>query len=160
MTDRDYFRSLRQLIAYDADQITALFATPHRWTGFFRTEVNRRVIQLDQRRWDYKHQALATQNMPPWRVILWVKFIEVAVQARPKALWRSFFHPDSALRHGMRWYTRMGRRVWLHEWWGFLFRDRRAKNGPTLAEFWGAPQDHQEIPLRIVERREKAGEVH
>jgi anaerobic magnesium-protoporphyrin IX monomethyl ester cyclase len=52
----------------------------------------------------------------------------------------------------MRWYTRMGRRVWFHEWRNFFFRDRRAKAGPTLAEFWGAPQDHQEVPLRVVRR--------
>jgi anaerobic magnesium-protoporphyrin IX monomethyl ester cyclase len=34
-----------------------------------------------------------------------------------------------------------------------LFRDRRVKDGPTLAEFWGQPQDHQEVPLRIVRGR-------
>lgn len=148
VTDRDFFRSLRQLISYDPDQLITLYVTPHRWTGYYRLEGHRRVIQLDQRRWDYKHQVLATR-MPPWRVFLWVKFIEVAVQGRPKAMWRSFFHSDRAARHGMGWYTRMARRVWPHEWLDFLFRDRRVKDGPTLLEFWGAPQDHQEIPLRI-----------
>lgn len=33
-TDADYWRTLRQLIAYDPDQIQALYATPHRWTPF------------------------------------------------------------------------------------------------------------------------------
>ncbi len=154
VTDSDFFRSLRQLLSYDPDQLTALFVTPHRWTGYFRLEADRRVIQLDQRKWDYKHQVLATRNMPPWRIILWVKFIEIALQGRPKAMWRSYFHPDRAVRHGMRWYTRMGRRVWIHEWLGFFFRDRRVNDGPTLQQFWGAPQDHQEIPLRIVRQRE------
>jgi anaerobic magnesium-protoporphyrin IX monomethyl ester cyclase len=153
VTDRDLFRSLRQLLSYDPDQIMALFVTPHRWTGYFRLAADRRVIQLDQRRWDYKHQVLATRCLPPWRIMLWVKFIEFVLQARPKALWRSFLHPDPAVRHGMRWFTRMGRRVWLHEWRGF-FRNRRVRNGPTVQEFWGAPQDHQEIPLRILSRRE------
>ena len=155
VTDRDMWRSFRQLVLYDPDQITALFVTPHRWTGYYRLASGRQVIQRDQRLWDYKHQVLRTRHMPPWRVLLWVKAIEVLVQARPKALWRSFFHPDRALRHGMRWYTRMGRRVWFHEWANFLWRDKRVTDGPTLREFWGAPQDHQEIPVRIVTRRER-----
>jgi anaerobic magnesium-protoporphyrin IX monomethyl ester cyclase len=50
----------------------------------------------------------------------------------------------------MHWYTRMGRRVWFHELRNFLFRDRRTDRGPTLQQFWGAPQEHEEIPLRIV----------
>ncbi|MDW3543840.1 hypothetical protein NQ420_27600, partial [Escherichia coli] len=43
----------------------------------------------------------------------------------------------------MRWYTQMGRRVWPHEILGFL-RNRRLKDGPTVREFWGAPQDGEE----------------
>jgi anaerobic magnesium-protoporphyrin IX monomethyl ester cyclase len=101
--------------------------------------------------------VLATVNMPPWRIFLWVKFIELVLQARPKALWRAYFQSDRAARHGMNWFTRMGRRVLLHEWWNFFFCDReaylkgnrRVKDGPTLEQFWGMPQDHQEIPLRI-----------
>jgi anaerobic magnesium-protoporphyrin IX monomethyl ester cyclase len=88
--------------------------------------------------------------MAPWRLALCVKLIEVLVQTRPRALLRTYFHPDRQLRHGMRWYARTGRRVWLHEWRTFFFPDRRVKNGPTLQVFWGEPQDHQEIPLRIV----------
>jgi len=149
VTDADLRRSLRQLLSYDPDQITALYVTPHRWTAYFRLAAERKVIQTDVRRWDYKHQVLETRRMAPWRVILWVKCIEILLQARPKALWRTFFHPDPAFRHGMRWYARMGRRVWFHEWWNFLFRDRRVTTGPTLGRFWGAPQDHQEIPLRV-----------
>jgi len=90
--------------------------------------------------------------MSPWRVTLCVKLIELLVQARPRALRRTLFHPDKQLRHGMRWYARMGRRVWFHEWLIFFFRDRRVKNGPTLRAFWGEPQDHAEVPLRIVRK--------
>jgi anaerobic magnesium-protoporphyrin IX monomethyl ester cyclase len=153
VSDRDFVRVLRQLLIYDADQITTMFVTPHRWTPFYRLAQERRVIQLDQRRWDYRHQVLATR-MPPWRVYLWVKLIEILVQARPRALWRSFFQPDSAARHGMRWYTRMGRRVWFHEVTDFLFRDRRVSNGPTLRQFWGEPQDAEEVPVRVVRSRQ------
>jgi anaerobic magnesium-protoporphyrin IX monomethyl ester cyclase len=154
VTDRDFFRSLRQLLWYDPDQIMALFVTPHRWTGYYRMAADRRVIQLDQSRWDYKHQVLATSHMPPWRIILWVKFIEVVLQARPKAIWRAFFQSDKAARYGMRWFTRMGRRVWVREWLHFLFYDRRTNEGPTLEQFWGEPQDDREIPLSLARSKE------
>jgi anaerobic magnesium-protoporphyrin IX monomethyl ester cyclase len=140
-TDRDYWRTMRQIIAYDPDQIQALYVTPHRWTPYFRMASGRRVIQTDLSRWDYKHQVLATRKMPPWRILIWMKLIEAVAQLRPRALWRYFAHPDRSLRAAMRWYYRIGRQVWPYEVWHFLFRDRRLKQGPTLAEFYGQPQD-------------------
>mgnify|MGYP000993846262 CR=1 FL=1 len=141
-TDSDHWRGLRQLLSYDPDQIQLLYVTPHRWTPYFRLAAGRRVIQTDRRYWDYKHQVLATRHMPPWRVLLWFKFTEMVLQTRPKALLRTLLHPDRGLRHAMRWYTQMGRRVWPHEILGF-FRDRRITDGPTVAEFWG-PADSDE----------------
>lgn len=153
VTDRDFVRSLKQFLWYDPDQIMSLYVTPHRWTSYYRLAADRRVIQLNQRLWDYKHQVLATIHMPPWRIFLWVKFIEIFLQARPKALWRAFLQPDRSARHGMRWFTNMGRRVMFHEWFIFFFRDKLTKAGPTLAEFWGEAQDHEEIPLRLPQTR-------
>ena len=43
----------------------------------------------------------------------------------------------------MRWYSQMGRRVWPYEIRNFLF-DRRLKDGPSVAEFCGAPQHAEE----------------
>ena len=152
-TDGDFWRGLLQLIAYDPDQMQALFVTPHRWTPYFRMAAKRRVIQTDVRRWDYKHQVLATRHVPPWRVLLWVKAIEVAVQLRPRSLWRTFLQPDRRLRHAMRWYTEMGRRVWFYEVKNFFVRDARVADGPTLEELWGPPQDDEErsmAPVRII----------
>lgn len=147
-TDRDYWRTLRQLLSYDPDQIQSVYVTPHRWTPFFREAKDRKVIQTDQTKWDYKHQVLSTRHMAPWRVFLWVKAIEFIVQSRPKALWRLFTNPDPKIRHAQRWYYKMGRRVWFHEISGFLFRDKRvSKNMKTVGEFWGQPQDHQEEAL-------------
>ncbi|WP_404790635.1 magnesium-protoporphyrin IX monomethyl ester anaerobic oxidative cyclase [Altericista sp. CCNU0014] len=60
--DRDFIRSLRQLLWYDPDQIMSLYVTPHRWTGYYRMASERRVIQLDRRKWDYKHQVLVVQK--------------------------------------------------------------------------------------------------
>lgn len=152
-TARDYRRAIRQLLSYDPDQILTLYVTPHRWTPFFREVKERRVIQLNQRQWDYKHQVLANRHLAPWRTFMWVKATEVILQARPKALIRTYFHPDPKLRHGMRWYARVGRRVWLHEMWSFVVRDRRTLAGPRLWEFWGAPQDHEEQSMAVPPAR-------
>jgi anaerobic magnesium-protoporphyrin IX monomethyl ester cyclase len=146
--DKDYWRGLKQLLAYDPDQIQMLYVTPHRWTPYFRIAAPRRVIQLDQRRWDYKHQVLATRFVPPWRVLLWVKLTEAILQGRPKAFYRTFLQRDRGLRHAMQWYSRMGKRVWPYEIKNFLFRDRRTESGPTVQEYWGAPQDAEEEALR------------
>ncbi len=142
-TDRDFWRTLRQVLAYDPDQIQSLFSTPHRWTAYAHAAAQRRVIQTDLSRWDYKHQVLATGRMPPWRVILWVKFIEAVVQLRPRSLWRLLAHPDPALRAAMRWYYHIGRQVWPYELWHFFLRDRRTAHGPRLGRFLGRPHPGQ-----------------
>ena len=142
-TYRDYWRGLKRLLSYDPDQIQMLYVTPHRWTPYFRMAAERQVIQTDQRKWDYKHQVLATRHMPPWRVLMWVKFMEAVMQLRPRSLWRVLAHHDSSIRDAMRWYYHIGRRVWLFEIWNLLFRDEHQKDGPTLAEFWGASQESE-----------------
>ena len=63
-THRDYWHGLKQLLSYDPDQIQLLYVTPHRWTQFFKIQPRRQVIQTDKRKWDYKHQVLATRHMP------------------------------------------------------------------------------------------------
>jgi anaerobic magnesium-protoporphyrin IX monomethyl ester cyclase len=151
-TDRDYWRGLRQLLAHDPDQIQMLYVTPHRWTPYYRLAAHRQVIQTDRRRWDYKHQVLTTRHMRPWRVLLWFKFIEMVMQSRPRALYRVLLHPDRRLRHAMRWYTQMGRRVWPYEIFGFL-RDPLRRDGPTVAEFWGAAQDAEETSMTVQPAR-------
>lgn len=133
--DRDYWRTLRQLLSYDPDQIQALYATPHSWTPFALQEAKHRVVQTDLSRWDYKHQVLESTHVPNWRVLLWVKFIEAVCQLRPRSIVRLLAHPNRGFRAGMRWYSNIGRKVWLFEIWQWLFHDRRTCRGPTLAEF-------------------------
>ncbi len=152
-TDRDYLRGLKQLLSYDPDQIQVMYVTPHRWTPFFRLTADHSVIQLDQKKWDYKNQVLATRHMKPWRVIGWVKGIKIAMQLRPRSLRRLFLHPDIPIRDCIHWYYRVGRRVWFHEISSFFAADRRVENGPTSAEFWGAPQDAEENTLHIPRRK-------
>ena len=44
----------------------------------------------------------------------------------------------------------VGKRVWPHEVWNFLFREKRRRDGPTLTEFWGPPLDAEEAAMRRV----------
>jgi anaerobic magnesium-protoporphyrin IX monomethyl ester cyclase len=154
-TDKDFWQGLRQFISYDPDQIIALYATPHRWTPYYRLVEDRRVIQPDQRKWDYKHQVLSMRHMPPWRVFLWVKFVEVVAQTRPRALMRLLWHPEKKIRHAIRWYYRMGRRVWFHEIISFFLREKRDTAGVKVSEFLGAAQDAEEESM-VVKKRQAA----
>ena len=155
-TDRDYMRGLKYLLSYDPDQIQMLYITPHRWTPYFRMAAERKVIQTDMRKWDYKHQVLATRHVPSWRVLLWVKFIEAIMQLRPRSLWRLFKHHDLDIRKAIHWYYRIGRKVWFYEIWNFLFRDHHQKDGLTLEEFWGEPQDREQD---VIERNFKSNDL-
>ena len=170
-TDRDYWRSLKHLLRYDPDQIQLLYVTPHRWTPYYPTVANRKVIQLDTKKWDYKHQVLATKKVPAWRVLLWFKMIEVTMQLRPRAIFRVLAHRDANFLHGMRWYYKMGRRVWFHELFEFFFGSTRVKDGPTLNEFMGDSLHEQEeahakkrkvngpravIPIMVSEKNNRA----
>src|SRR6185436_5971478 len=95
-------------------------------------------------------QVLETRHLKPWQVLAWSKITELVLQLRPTALRRMFF-ADRGLRHAQRWYTRMGRRVWPHEVLGWLFRDVRKDDGPTLEKFWGASLSHEEESM-VVEK--------
>ena len=125
-----------------------IYVTPHRWTPYFQAAAERQVIQPDLSKWDYKHQVLATRHMRPWRVLLWVKFMEAVMQFRPRSLRRVLAHPDLPIRAAMKWYYRIGWRVWPYEIRNFLFRDGCRSDGPTLAEFWGAEYPGMETVSR------------
>jgi anaerobic magnesium-protoporphyrin IX monomethyl ester cyclase len=135
-TTRDFYNSLKQLLHYDPDQIQLLYVTPHKWTPYFEEIKDKQIIQPDQKKWDYKHQVIAVENLKPWKVILCVKIIELIMQMRPSALRRLFFHKDARLRDAMRWYTNIGRRVWFHEMYQFFFKDKRQSRDIKLIEFW------------------------
>ncbi|MBO9621954.1 MAG: magnesium-protoporphyrin IX monomethyl ester anaerobic oxidative cyclase [Sphingomonas sp.] len=154
-TDADLLRGLRQIVSYDPDQIQALYVTPHRWTPFYRAAKDRPVVQADRTKWDYKHQVLGMSRMAPWRLFLWVKAIEAIAQLRPRALLRWAWHPDPKIRHAIRWYYRMGRRVWIHEMLGFFFRDTCRADGRTLADHFGAAQDAEEEASRVPGARRR-----
>lgn len=148
-TDRDMLHALRRLIAYDPDQIQALYVTPHRWTPYYREAEDREVVQTDKTKWDYKHQVLGMRKMPPWRLFLWVKLIEVVMQTRPRALRRLLWNRDPKIRHAIRWYYHMGRRVWFHEIMGFLGRDHTRPSGRSVKAISGMSQEHEEEAMSL-----------
>jgi anaerobic magnesium-protoporphyrin IX monomethyl ester cyclase len=158
--DSDYWRTLRQLVSYDPDQIQALYATPHSWTPFALQQAKHRVVQTDLSRWDYKHQILESANVPNWRVFIWVKMIEAICQLRPKSLLRLLAHPEKRFRDGMRWYSSIGKRVWIFEVWQWLFHDRRTRTGPTVGEFlkggWKTRMRHVSAPQQTVRPKEQS----
>lgn len=133
---RDFINSLRQLLRYDPDQIQMLYVTPHKWTPYFDEIKEKRIIELDQSKWDYKHQIMASEHLKPWQIILYVKLIEVIMQARPKAIMRWLFHPDRRLRRAMFWYNNIGKRVWFYEWRQFLFNRKFAAEPVPIETYW------------------------
>lgn len=133
---RDFYNSLRQLLAYDPDQIQLLYVTPHRWTPYFEDAKDKEIILTDQRKWDYKHQVLAIKHLKPWQVILYVKLIEVIMQTRPKALKRLLFHKENRIRKAMFWYSNIGKRVWIWELIQFFFVTKLSKDKIKLEDFW------------------------
>jgi anaerobic magnesium-protoporphyrin IX monomethyl ester cyclase len=135
-TTRDFYNSLKQLLAYDPDQVQLLYVTPHKWTPYFEDVKDKEIILTDQRKWDYKHQVISTKYLKPSTVILYVKLIEIIMQTRPSAVKRLLFHKEARLRSAMRWYTRIGRRVWFYELFQFFFVTKLAKNKIKMNDFW------------------------
>ncbi len=59
----------------------------------------------------------------------------------------------------MRWYARIGRKVWLSEVWEFLTQTRHVERGPTLEAFWGAPQVGEQEALSLRKDVARQGEI-
>jgi len=135
-TSKDFYNSFRQLLSYDPDQVQLLYVTPHRWTPYYEEVKDKEIILTDQRKWDYKHQVISTRFLKPWVVIIYVKLIEIMMQTRPSAVLRLLFYKEARLRSAMRWYTRIGRRVWLYELFQFFFVTPLAKNKIKMKDFW------------------------
>lgn len=133
---RDFYHTLKNLLRYDPDQIQFVYATPLRWTPYYETVKEREILLPDQRKWDFRHQILASRRLPAWLVMLLVKLMEGIMQTRPKALYRLFFQRDRRLRAAMFWYSWIGRRVWFYELFQFFFVDKRAQQQITVEDFW------------------------
>ncbi len=133
---RDYWRALKQLVFYDPDLLNAMYVTPHRWTGFYKENEAREIVEPDQSRWDYRHQILATRHLKPWQIFTAVKLTEAILHLRPRVLWRLLFDHDADRRRAYRWCFRYAGRVWLEEIREFL-RGGHIAAGRTLSQHAG-----------------------
>lgn len=148
---KDYWGGLKKIISYDPDQIQMLYATPHKWTAYYQDVKHREVIQEDMKKWDYKHQVLATKYISPFVLFVCVKTMEIILQMRPRSLVRLLFYPDKKIRDSIRWYYRVGRKVWFYEVFHFFFRDRRTQYGMTLEKFLDSAR--RDNKMSIQEKR-------
>lgn len=123
-----------------------MYVTPHRWTGFYKENERREVIDADQSRWDYRHQILATRHLRPWQIFTFVKLTEAIIHLRPRALRRAWLYADRDQRRAYRWCMRHSSRVWLEEIREFFRRRRPIAESRTLAEIAGA-HSSDEAPL-------------
>jgi anaerobic magnesium-protoporphyrin IX monomethyl ester cyclase len=113
-------RALRCLKHYDGDWLNAMYVTPHSWTPFGEQVAGRRLVEMDQRKWDYRHQVLAQKHLAPWQLYAAVKWLEFCFHIRPRRLWSVLRARDRFRRSQLLWtYLHIGR-LWLAEIGEFL----------------------------------------
>lgn len=127
----------RALSAYDGDYLNAMYVTPHGWTQFAAEQADRRVVQDDQRWWDYRHQVLEQQRLRPWQLFAAVKWLELRFHLRPRRLGRLLLARDRQRRREAWWTARHTGLVWLMEIVEFVRRVRHAR-APLPLRDWPA----------------------
>lgn len=131
----DLRRAGRSLAAYDGDYLNAMYATPHSWTRFAEEQADRRVVQEDQRYWDYRHQVLEQRYLRPWQLFAAVKWLELRFHLRPRRLVRLLLHRDRIRRRLAWWTARHTTNVWLMEIVEYAWRIRFARRPRPLSEW-------------------------
>ncbi len=129
--------ALRQLQLYDGDYLDAMYVTPHAWTPFGEEVQGRGVVQLDQAKWDYRHQILAQKHLHPWQLFLAAKWLELRFHLTPRRLWSMIRGGDRLRRSQRRWVFRHITMVWLAEIVEFLFGTTLARSSVSLTEAEG-----------------------
>jgi anaerobic magnesium-protoporphyrin IX monomethyl ester cyclase len=84
-----------------------------------------------------------------------VKWMELRIHLRPRALWRILRHPDADLRRYLRWCFVFSARVWLYEVAEFLRRPTRAPRAGVPAvrlRDWFRPRRAAVAPVTVVRR--------
>lgn len=123
------FEKFKGLLELDSDILNAMYLTPHFWTAQGKATQAYDVIQIDQDKWSYRNQVLATRHLPPLELFLGVKLTEVLFHLRPKALKRLLFAADKRylliMRHSM-W---VGIKVILAEIFEFFFETKFSPQG-------------------------------
>ena len=128
-----------RLVRYDGDWLNAMYVTPHDWTPFGQDSLQRGLVELDQRKWDYRHQVLAQKHIKPWQLFAHVKWLELWFHLRPSRLWRILRTRDRFARRQVFWVMWHVGMVWVCEVLEFL-RDGFVKSKRNKCRFQ-APKD-------------------
>jgi anaerobic magnesium-protoporphyrin IX monomethyl ester cyclase len=123
------FEKFKGLLELDSDILNAMYLTPHFWTAQGKATQAHDVIQIDQDKWSYRNQVLATQHLLPLGLFLGVKLTEILFHLRPKALKRLLFSPDKRYLQIMRHSMWVGFKVLLAEIFEFFFETRFSPQG-------------------------------
>ena len=117
------------LLDLDSDILNAMYLTPHFWTAQGKATEPYDVIQMDQDKWSYRNQVLATHHLAPLGLFLGVKLTEILFHLRPKALKRWLFGKDKRYVQIMRHSMVIGIKVILAEVVEFFFQTNFSPRG-------------------------------
>jgi anaerobic magnesium-protoporphyrin IX monomethyl ester cyclase len=117
------------LLELDSDILNAMYLTPHFWTAQGKATEAFDIIQVDQDKWSYRNQVLATRHLPPIGLFLGVKLTEILFHLRPKALKRLLFGTDVRYLQIMRSSMWIGVKVVLAEIYEFFFQTKFSPQG-------------------------------
>jgi anaerobic magnesium-protoporphyrin IX monomethyl ester cyclase len=131
------FEKCKGLLELDSDILNAMYLTPHFWTAQGKATEPYEVIQVDQDKWSYRNQVLATRYLPPIGLFLGVKLTEILFHLRPKALSRLAFGKDERYLQIMRHSMWIGIKVVLAEIFEFFFDTKFSPQG-TMKALHGA----------------------
>jgi anaerobic magnesium-protoporphyrin IX monomethyl ester cyclase len=133
------FEKFKGLLELDSDILNAMYLTPHFWTAQGRSTEPSDVIQIDQDKWSYRNQVLATRNLPPIGLFLGVKLTEILFHLRPKALKRLLFANDQRYLQIMRYSMWVGIKVILAEIFEFFFDTKFSPRGSMRVLYGVSP---------------------
>ena len=149
-TIREKFNGLLEL---DSDILNAMYLTPHFWTAQGKSTQPERVIQMDQDKWSYRNQVLATRYLQPFELFVGVKLTEILFHLRPRALNRLFFGRDRRYLQIMRHSMWVGVKVILAEIFEYFFQTRFSPQGSLKA----LPGTSSALPASINPESELPG---
>lgn len=130
---RTILEKFQNLLELDSDILNAMYLTPHFWTAQGRSTAPERVIQMDQDKWSYRNQVLATRYLKPFELFLGVKLTEILFHLRPKAIKRLLSGKDKRYLQIMRHSMWVGIKVIIAEIFEFFFATRFTPQGTMKA---------------------------
>jgi anaerobic magnesium-protoporphyrin IX monomethyl ester cyclase len=123
------FEKFKGLLKLDSDILNAMYLTPHFWTAQGKATEPYDIIQIDQDKWSYRNQVIATRSLPPIGLFLGVKLTEILFHLRPKALKRLLIGKDERYLQIMRHSMWVGIKVVIAEIYEFIFQTKFSPQG-------------------------------